>query len=199
MGGNDVYIVGAGDTITETLNQGTDTVRSSVTFTLGANLENLTLTGAAAVNGTGNALNNSITGNAAANVLNGAAGADTLNGAGANDILIGGLGKDTMVGGAGNDIFRFAAASHSGIGANADIITDFDDSGNDTMDLAGVFGGVLTYRGTAAITGAGQVSISASAADVYVHVNVGGSLASDMDIRLANTTLASMTASDFIL
>ena len=82
--GNDTYFTDGGDTITEAVNGGTDLVRSSVSLTLGANLENLTLTGAAAINGTGNTLNNVLTGNAAANSLNGGTGADTL---------IGGLGE----------------------------------------------------------------------------------------------------------
>src|SRR5262249_35851315 len=139
------------------------------------------LLGASAIKGTGNALANVINGNAAANVLDGLAG------------------KDTETGGGGNDIFHFTAVSHSGLGANADIIKDFDDSGDDRIDRSAVFGGVLVYKGTAAITGIGQVNVSASGADVLVHVNVAGSVASDMDIRLANTTLASMTQSDFIL
>ncbi|MEB2855005.1 matrixin family metalloprotease [Pseudomonas atacamensis] len=86
--GNDTYIVdNLGDTVTETstLISEIDTVRSSVDFTLGANLENLVLTGNA-VNGTGNALNNTLTGNAAANTLDGGVGADTM---------IGGDGVDT--------------------------------------------------------------------------------------------------------
>ena len=103
-----------------------------------------------------------------------------------------------MTGGAGNDIFRFAAASHSVVGVNADVITDFDDFGDDRIDL-GAFAGTLIYKGTAAINGIGQVNIAASGADVLVHVNLGGTFASDMDIRLANTTLASMAASDFFL
>ena len=65
--------------------QGTDLVQSSVTRTLGANLENLTLTGAGVINGTGNTLANSIVGNGAANDLRGAEGADTLNGGGGDD------------------------------------------------------------------------------------------------------------------
>ena len=86
--GNDIYIVDTTtDTITEAVNEGTDTVQSSVSFTLGANLENLTLTGTAA-NGTGNALDNVITGNAAAN---------TFTGGGGNDSIIGGGGTDTVV------------------------------------------------------------------------------------------------------
>ncbi|WP_207937944.1 calcium-binding protein, partial [Pseudomonas sp. 51_B] len=92
--GNDTYIVdNLGDTVTETstLISEIDTVRSSVDFTLGANLENLLLTGSA-INGTGNSLNNVLTGNSANNTLNGGAGDDTLDG---------GLGADTMIGGDG--------------------------------------------------------------------------------------------------
>jgi len=88
--GNDAYVVdNAADTVTvtENANEGTDTVRASVSWTLGSNLENLTLTGTAAINGTGNALANVVTGNSAANTLDGGAGADTL---------IGGIGNDTV-------------------------------------------------------------------------------------------------------
>ena len=73
--GNDTYVVDvAGDVVTELANEGTDTVQSSITYTLGANVENLTLTGTANLNGTGNALNNVLIGNSAANVLTGGAG-----------------------------------------------------------------------------------------------------------------------------
>jgi Ca2+-binding RTX toxin-like protein len=63
-------------------------VLSSVTFTLGVEVENLTLTGAAAINGTGNILVNVLTGNSAANILNGGIGADTMQGGGGNDTYI---------------------------------------------------------------------------------------------------------------
>ncbi|WP_137887427.1 calcium-binding protein, partial [Pseudomonas sp. 2FE] len=87
--GNDTYVVdNIGDLATEALNEGTDTVQSALTWTLGSNLENLTLTGSTAINGTGNTLANTLTGNSAANVLDGGAGIDTL---------IGGLGNDTYV------------------------------------------------------------------------------------------------------
>ncbi|MEJ2806688.1 M10 family metallopeptidase, partial [Pseudomonas sp. CCNWLW250] len=89
--GNDTYVVdNLKDVVSETstLASEIDTVRSSVTWTLGANLENLTLTGTAAINGTGNALGNVLTGNAGNNLLNGGAGRDTL---------IGGAGNDTYV------------------------------------------------------------------------------------------------------
>jgi serralysin len=95
--GNDIYQVDSTtDIITENASAGTDTIQSSVTFTLAAfpNIENLTLTGSSAINGTGNAANNTLTGNTANNTLNGGDGNDTLNGGAGNDSLIGGNGND---------------------------------------------------------------------------------------------------------
>jgi Ca2+-binding RTX toxin-like protein len=89
--GNDIYVVNmVGDVVTETSTVATeiDTVQSNITYTLGNNLENLTLTGTSAINGTGNALNNYITGNAAANAINGSVGNDTLEGGTGNDLYI---------------------------------------------------------------------------------------------------------------
>jgi Ca2+-binding RTX toxin-like protein len=89
--GNDTYVVdNAGDTISETstLTSEIDTVQSSISYTLGNNLEKLTLTGSTAINGAGNSLNNTLTGNSAANFLDGGSGADSL---------IGGLGNDTYI------------------------------------------------------------------------------------------------------
>ncbi len=97
--GDDTYVVGAGDTVVEAMNAGTDAVQSSVTWTLGANLENLSLTGGAAINGTGNTLANVVIGNAGNNVLTGGDGNDTLSG---------GRGNDSLNGGTGNDVFQFA-------------------------------------------------------------------------------------------
>ncbi|MBL8529158.1 MAG: calcium-binding protein [Burkholderiales bacterium] len=93
--GNDTYFVdNIGDKVIELAAQGTDTVSSKITYTLTANVENLTLTTSALINGTGNGLANVITGNAARNVLSGLDGDDTLNG---------GVGADSMIGGKGND------------------------------------------------------------------------------------------------
>jgi serralysin len=84
--GNDTYVVDAtGDKVIENANEGTDTIQSSVTYTLPANVENLTLTGSSAINGTGNDLANVITGNSGNNTLAGLGGADTLNGGGGTD------------------------------------------------------------------------------------------------------------------
>jgi Ca2+-binding RTX toxin-like protein len=100
--GNDTYIVDAlGETVTERSNEGADLVLSSVGFTLPSNVENLGLTGAEAVNGTGNKLANVLAGNGAANVLSGGAGDDTLDGMAGADMLIGGTGSDSYVLGRG--------------------------------------------------------------------------------------------------
>jgi Ca2+-binding RTX toxin-like protein len=125
---NDIYIIDStADMITEFANRGTDTIESSVTFSLDtlSNVENLTLTGTAAINGTGNADDNFITGNASNNTLNGGAGNDTLNGGAGNDILTGGIGKDSLTGGVGVDRFDYRNLADS-LFSNFDVITDFN-------------------------------------------------------------------------
>ncbi len=92
--GDDSYTVdNTGDVVTENSGEGTDTVNASVTYTLGANVENLVLTGTSGLTGTGNALDNTLTGNSAANTLNGGDGDDILQGAAGNDTLDGGAGS----------------------------------------------------------------------------------------------------------
>jgi Ca2+-binding RTX toxin-like protein len=128
--GDDTYIVdNAGDGIAEAAGGGTDTELASLSTTLAAYVENLTLTGSNAIDGTGNTLDNVITGNAAANILSGGGGADTL---------IGGAGTDHMTGGAGNDTFAFANGDFGGAtAATADEIVDFT-GGQDKIDLSAV-------------------------------------------------------------
>jgi len=144
---NDTYTVDvATDVVTENANEGIDTIQSSVTLTLGANVENLTLTGTTAINGTGNALDNVLIGNSANNTLTGAAGNDTLNG---------GAGTDTLVGGLGDDIY-FLDVSTDGVTENAN-------EGSDTVNVAftttlatNLENAILT--GTAAINATGNAS-----------------------------------------
>lgn len=110
--GNDVYYVdNFNDTVTENTNEGIDTVNSSVTYILSENVENLTLTGDGAINGTGNILDNLIIGNNSDNSLSGADGYDTLYGGDANDKLIGGAGGDTLDGGNGNDAASYLTST----------------------------------------------------------------------------------------
>ncbi|NJL67103.1 MAG: calcium-binding protein [Microcoleus sp. SM1_3_4] len=110
--GSDTYSVGSlNATLIEQANEGNDIVNASINFTLPNNIERLTLVGTANINGTGNALGNSILGNAANNLLNGLAGDDTINGLDGNDTLNGGDGIDILNGGNGNDIFNGGAGN----------------------------------------------------------------------------------------
>jgi hypothetical protein len=94
--GDDTYVVTANDSIVELANQGVDTVQTNrASFTLAANVENLTYFGAAAFVGRGNALANTITGGVGADILDGGDGADVLNGGAGADVLLGGSGFDT--------------------------------------------------------------------------------------------------------
>jgi Ca2+-binding RTX toxin-like protein len=107
--GNDTYVVDSpGDVITELPGEGTDTIFSALSCVLPENVENLTLTGTAAVNGMGNELGNILVGNGASNVLDGGAGNDTLDGGPGNDTLTGGAGDDTYLFGkeSGNDTVK---------------------------------------------------------------------------------------------
>ncbi len=189
--GNDSYTVdSAGDVVNETDAQGQDMggldqVTSSVSFTLGNFVENLTLSGTAAVDGTGNALANRITGNAAANILRGGVGKDTLTGnAGADtldggedddalnggadaDTLLGGNGNDRLDGGTGDDLLSGGAGNDSyTVDTAGDVISEADSSGQDLGGLdqvtssvsftLGTFVENLTLSGTAAIDGNGN-------------------------------------------
>src|SRR5262249_57415242 len=89
-----------------------------------ANFENLTLTGAANLNGTGNGVANILTGNNGNNTLLGLGGNDTLSGGLGNDTLNGGAGTDTLTGGLGDDTLLFATTPGAGNGATRDVLTD---------------------------------------------------------------------------
>ncbi|MGI9214038.1 MAG: Calx-beta domain-containing protein, partial [Methylococcaceae bacterium] len=103
--GSDTYQISSNeDKIVETAKDGDeDVVESSVSYTLGDNLEVLTLIGAAAIDATGNELANTLEGNTGANKLQGEAGDDTLQGYAGNDTLEGGAGDDVIDGGDGID------------------------------------------------------------------------------------------------
>ena len=130
--GNDTYTVdNTGDIVTENLNEGTDTVQASISYTLTDNVENLTLTGTANLNGTGNDLNNILTGNSGNNILTGNEGNDTLNGAAGIDTLTGGLGADIF-------IFQFSQSTAAAL----DRVTDFA-IGDDKIDLLSQAGAAI--------------------------------------------------------
>jgi Ca2+-binding RTX toxin-like protein len=165
--GNDTYIVDTtGDVVNEAASAGIDTVNSSISYSLGANVENLTLTGNSAINGTGNTLNNTITGNVANNVLNGGAGNDTLNGGAGNDTLVGDIGNDLLMGGAGTDRLRGGAGADRFYFYNKnegiDTIVDFNVVDDSIYVSRAGFGGTLT---AGAALSAAQFRLGAAAGD----------------------------------
>ena len=195
--GNDTIVVdNNGDVVVEAANQGTDRVVSSINFSLSlagrANIENLTLSGSAAIIGSGNARDNHIVGNGIANVLlgvggddaiSGGDGADNINGGAGNDALSGGTGKDALVGGTGNDTINGGPGAdtistgsgsdqvvfNSGFGApNIDKISDFSPAADtillETAIFAGVGIGVLA-------AGAFHIGPSAAEADDRIIYN----------------------------
>jgi Ca2+-binding RTX toxin-like protein len=134
-GGDDLFTVdSAGDRVTELAGGGRDRLIASVSTTLAANVEELALTGRAAIDGTGNNEANSVRGNEGDNRLSGLGGDDRLSGAGGNDVLIGGQGDDLLTGGAGADRFVFAP------GFGDDRIADFGaGDARDQIDLSALF------------------------------------------------------------
>jgi len=144
--GDDTYVVDeVGDVVVEGANKGLDGVRSPVTYTLPANVENLVLTGTGAANGTGNVLVNSLRGNSGNNRLTGLAGDDTLNGGGGNDRLVGGPGNDKLIGGPGQDSFEFDTAPNAD--TNQDRLVNFIPA-DDVMRLIGAAFPGLSTAGT---------------------------------------------------
>ena len=156
--GNDAYVIDSyNDQVTEGAGSGTDSERASVTRTLEGNIENLLLTGAGAINGTGNGGNNSITGNGANNRLNGGAGNDRLDGGAGNDTELGGTGTDTVVGGAGNDSLNGGSGIDTLVGgAGKDSMT----GGTDSRD-------VFDFN---AITETGRTSATADTINDFKHL-----------------------------
>ncbi len=152
--GDDTYVVASTtNIITENLGEGTDVVKASINYTLGANIENLTLTGSA-ISGVGNSLSNLITGNGGNNTLDGGIG-----------------GVDTLAGGAGNDSYIINAAS--------DIITEGIGAGTDTAFSAvtytiGTNVENLTLTGTSAIDGTGNTGDNTLTGNSAANVLSGG-------------------------
>ncbi len=117
--GNDIYDVdAAGDSVVEAAGAGTDTVRTALACTLGANLENLVLTGSGDVSGSGNTLNNALTGNAGANLLSGAAGADSMSGGAGDDVYIVDLSTEIVTEAVGGGIDEVRSAATFVLGAH---------------------------------------------------------------------------------
>ncbi|MDQ0463370.1 Ca2+-binding RTX toxin-like protein [Caulobacter ginsengisoli] len=188
------YVDNAGDTTGEASGEGYDTVISSISWTLGANLDALGLTGAGDINGTGNGSANAINGNAGDNTLNGGGGddvihagngidslvggagkdilygetgADTLAGGSEGDWLDGGIGADTMSGGAGDDVYVVDSASDTAIEAGGE--------GADTVRASVTWTLAANFE-TLVLDGAGDINGTGNSVANQIVGNVGANL-----------------------
>ena len=197
--GNDTYLTDGLDTLIEaaTAAGGVDLVISTASHTLGTGLEHLTLTGTAAINGTGNSLNNTLTGNGAANVLSGLDG---------NDILIGGAGADRLDGGLGADTFLFLLASDSDVAAR-DTIVVFDAPGagaGDRIDLSAIDANAVAAGNDAfsfGSTATGGLSLARQGTNTLIRGNLDADAAFEFVLVITDgaTAHTSYSAADFIL
>lgn len=207
--GNDTYVVdNVGDRVIEKAGEGTDSVRSSVNFILSDNVENLTLTGSSATNGTGNSLNNVIYGNDAGDRLNGAAGNDRIVGGSGNDTVIGGGGKDLLTGGGGADRFVFGSADFGGKTAGtADVVKDFSHAQGDKIDLSAVDADTgragnqaFAFIGDHAFTGAaGQLAVQHIDGGYFLAGDMNGDRHADFLVKLTGLDGYHVTSADIVL
>jgi hypothetical protein len=178
--GNDLYVVdNAGDSVNESANQGVDTVRSTVSYALKTNVENLMLLGSAALNGTGNSSANLLVGNAAANTLSGSSGNDILQGLGGNDVLSAsgghalldaGAGADTISGGSGNQMFIGGTGNDTiTTGTGADLIAFNAGDGQDLINASTGTDNVLSLGG-----GIGYADLKLARSGANLILNTGG-------------------------
>jgi FG-GAP-like repeat/RTX calcium-binding nonapeptide repeat (4 copies) len=165
LGGDDVYVIGAGDTVIEDVSGGNDRVVSTIDYTLTANVEGLYGSGSNDLHLVGNNLRNTIQGNSG------------------NDTLTGGFESDTLSGNAGSDSFNYSSISDFGLGGIRENITDFQ-TGSDTLNFSEIDSNInldgnqdFSFIGSNAFTATGQ----ASAGELRVYA-VGGALIVEGDI-----------------
>ena len=130
--GNDEYRVNnKGDKVVEASKQGSDTVFTTINYTLPSNVESLTGTGSKGL---------ALTGNTLGNTLSATVGNDTLKGLSGNDLLAGGNGKDELWGGTGRDAFYFTSPATS---ANVDTVKDFKSADDEIWLYRAYFPGLV--------------------------------------------------------
>ncbi|MGV3550042.1 RCC1 domain-containing protein [Rhizobium sp.] len=194
--GDDTYVVDdIGDIVIEAADAGIDLVKASISYTLTANVENLSLTGTSDIDGYGNELANVLRGNRGDNRLFGHDGADQLFGGAGADRLVGGLGADRLTGGAGADLFVFNAVEETlQRPSGRDIITDFKVKQGDRIDLRSIDANTNTrgddafhliggdrFSGTA-----GELRLVDKGRDLIVRGDVDGDGKADFSIYLEN-------------
>lgn len=191
--GDDVYFVSDKDTLAEVAKGGTDTVFSTISWTLANDFENLIMQGGDPITGTGNTLNNKITGNTGNNKISGSTG---------NDTLAGGGGVDTITGGGGLDVFTLDADGVS-------VVTDFS-ARDDTFQLSSAEFGAFTGA-TGAISASrfksSSTGVAVDADDYICYATQTGQIFYDADgngadaaVLIASVTpKLVLTAADFVL
>lgn len=201
--GNDTYVVdAAGDVVVEAAAAGDDLVRASISYTLGSNVERLTLTGSGNLDGVGNALDNTLTGNSGNNRLDGAAGNDVLNGGAGNDVLLGGAGNDRLNGDDGNDILDGGAGNDTLAGGAGDDIYIVDQAGDTVSE--GFAAGTDTVRSSLnytlganlenlELTGSGNLNGTGNSLDNLLTGNTGNNR---LDGGAGNDVLAGRRGND---
>jgi Ca2+-binding RTX toxin-like protein len=224
VGADTYYVDDAGDVVIEiaSIPGEIDVVHSTVSYTMPVDVEALILEGTMAIDGTGNAQDNSIAGNDQNNVLDGGGGADNLTGNGGEDTLRGGAGmdnlyggdnddklfggteRDTLRGGTGADKFIFTSVAECGLTqTDADRLVDFSSAQGDKIDLSAIDADVNTPGDQAfnfignnnafvPAFGAGQLAFNGA----FVEGDINGDLV--VDFRIA-VNAASLAAGDFIL
>ncbi len=176
--GDDTYVVdNAYDKVIESAGGGSDTVRSSISFALGSYVENLILTGSAAINGTGNSAANLLVGNSGINILTGAAGNDIIQGLAGNDVLSDSSGRTLFDGGAGNDALTGNSGNEMFIGG----------IGNDTI-TTGTGADIIAFN-----AGGGQDLVNASTGSDNVLSLGGGIDYADLKLTRSGTNLVLQT------
>jgi serralysin len=180
--GDDIYYIdNAGDTIiNESITGGMDTVISQVTYTLGTYQENLTLSGTAAIKGTGNIANNIITGNGANNELRGGGGTDQLFGGAGQDTLFANVNSTYLAGGAGADIFVLSNGGRLPAAGQQHTIADFL-IGSDRLKIIGV-PGVKDFS---------NLSIGQVGVDTNISVANGAVVATLLNVQASDLTKTS--------
>jgi serralysin len=194
--GNDTFNVDDGtDKVIESLNEGTDAVRSSVSFDLsvnGANIENLTLLSLpAAIAGIGNDLNNTLTGNSYNNTLDGGIGTDIMNGGAGNDTYdVDNIG-DAITDGSGVDTVRSSIDYVLGIGLENLILagsSDIDATGNSSVNILTGNSGDNVFDG-----GAGNDTITGGLGDDTYIVTAAGDVITELLGEGIDTVSSSVT------
>ena len=171
--GNDTYMVDSlGDTVLEVISSGAggkDLVVTSVTLSAPTNVENLQASAGAAINLTGNELDNILVGNELANILSGAAGRDTLSGGAGDDVLNGGAGVDRMAGGAGNDTYY--------VDSRLDVVVELTNEGADSV-LASASYTLTSNIENLTLQEGGDWTAAGNSLDNYIKGNSGNNLLS---------------------